>query len=1796
MNINKKNMKKLVFWLFLLNLQQTLTGQTIVNSNIIQSATWSPSGSPYLIESAITVNSNASLTILPGTIIKIKNFSGSLTGQGDIVALGTDTQPIIFTSQKDDTAGGDSNNDGSATTPAPEDWRFVAINSSGSQFKHCEFRYGGSAPTGGDGAGALRIGVDITIENCVFFKNRKGLVVLDNAKPLLKSCRFQENLRVPFSRMLGADPSFENCEFIGNQYNGVGLEPADFNGYSGNYTLSPPGIIGLNATTYIVGFFEKIELKLSSSLNILPDVIIKFANFSQGITADGTLNAEGTPTKPIIFTSLKDDTSGGDTNNDGIVSMPNSEDWPSVSVASNNTMLKYCEFKYGGSASSGGDGKGGLRVSANATIENCLFFKNRKGLVVLDNSKPAVKNCTFKENLRTPVSRMLGAEPLLESCTFLNNQYDAVGLEPADFNGYTGQYEIAPLALSGLNGWAYFIQSLEKIDLKPGAQLRIKPGVIIKTAPFSNGLSVSGTLAAEGTKDNPIVFTSYKDDYWGGDSNKDGTSTQPGFDDWPGILLQGPTASNSVLKHCLFRFGGNSSVSGNQSSLKLKDCQPNIKNCTFESNGVGLRTEISGVPGLVDSCLFKGNKIGAKVFTGSLTIQNGEFERNITFNIENLSPEDVTATGIWWGVDNYLALLNDPNSNLPLLFDKKDDPSKGNILINNPTPPQSGIRSVTPGEVVIAQVTAKINVLGYPFENGATVRFKKAGTSDIFPSDTIHYINVGSLEFDLDLSDVEPGFYDLVITNPGGDSLELKSAISVLNETGVPFDEWIPFSVTNGHVYAGKVVIPPMDELFVLVKKSDRIGFVSTWKGAASLYSGSLRIATSESFSYPYAWGNSDQNIQLKTTKPGLYNFEVQTTNEKGNGFIKFTRKPDTLTLNEWGKGEVLRPHGYDWKAINIPPGIDTLTLRTEGIGVESTLEVFKDSLKSNQKWLFYNWGSGYKIVGKIPNPAPGLYLIRYKDSAVLQSSVNSSLPTDIADQRREYLIFAGGNVAVPSPGLALKIHGLSTYQVGQAKVDLFINGAGFDSLDQIKLIKQGINDVIPKKTLLSQDKKVWKASIDFSNVSIGDWSVLILNTSGDSAFASRPLKVNAIEDEDISVDILTRETARAGRCQPVIFRVKNNSNVNIFNAKLGITFSPVVELCKGTIIPRLTAYDTIVKDSNWIYFDPTWTSWDDVPLAYDILDSTTGKFYTGILLILPVIGPYQEKEIHLNVKFLSVGDVEVNVNGSVINGLGFKGLTSLQESNGSDCFIKITDFVLNKLEEQANPANDVEDCINSTSDFLEAAEEFNKQANQFQFNCQIDNQGSTPTCIKEYIDPPPYAYTDVAVSGVSSFIDCAGVAGAIVPEAKLAKVLKDLIEVYNNAREFQDLYEACKDEIENLKNMIIKVVGSITPEDKIGPLGFDLKNIDVKDKKHFLSNDQRFDYRIDYWNREDATSPAAEVFIRDTLDADFDPTTLNFTSFGFLRWEVPLEGGQYFNTIVDLRPDFDLLVNVEGSFDPSTREVYWVHRSLDPQTLELPDDPTAGYLPPIDSTGYNIGWVNFSVKPKPNMPSKTVFTNQARVNFDGVGPWGPAPPYGPYTNVFDFDAPQSAVTMLAPQTSTAAFEVNWAGDDGDGCGIRSYTVYVSENGADYYAWLVDTSATSAVFNGTTGNYYNFYSEATDNLGNKEQETPHVDASTLIVSTYTPTQGGELPVLFQNIPNPFSSSTQIPFYLPKSSRVQIEILDLLGRRIVVADQEFGAGINTLQLSKNDLPSGSQMLICKLRTGNLVLLNKMLMMN
>lgn len=136
-----------------------------------------------------------------------------------------------------------------------------------------------------------------------------------------------------------------------------------------------------------------------------------------------------------------------------------------------------------------------------------------------------------------------------------------------------------------LTGKAYVIQ---KTNFEVSAELTIEAGAVVKFSSTYGYLTLSGNgkITAVGTDAKPIVFTSFKDDDNGGDSNGDNDGSVAAAKDWGTIDLNGN--SGSVFKYCEFRYGG---LGYNpEATLELSNgATAQIENCKFIRNGGGAK-------------------------------------------------------------------------------------------------------------------------------------------------------------------------------------------------------------------------------------------------------------------------------------------------------------------------------------------------------------------------------------------------------------------------------------------------------------------------------------------------------------------------------------------------------------------------------------------------------------------------------------------------------------------------------------------------------------------------------------------------------------------------------------------------------------------------------------------------------------------------------------------------------------------------------------------------------------------------------------------------------------------------------------------------------------------------------------------------------------------------------------------------------------------------------------------------------------------------------------------------------
>jgi len=477
---------------------------------------------PYVIQS-LAVASGKTVVVGPGVVFKSDTASGGgglLAVDGMLQILGTAATPVYFTSLHDDAVGGDTDN--ASIDPSPGDWYGIYVPAGGqADLQWATIRYGGRGGSSLDVDGALHLA-----DSTVAYSLGKGLQVVQEIvlEPVMvEDSTFADNGGVA-ATLRSEGPYLGNWEFVGNHASGNAINGILLDGVLSSLTLKE------NPTLpYVI---QSLAVAESKTVIVNPGVVFKAdTEFSGGgglLTVSGVLQAMGTANRPVYFTSLHDDTVGGDTDNASIAPAPG--DWYGVSVSgSGQAVLSHSANRYAG--------LGGSALSftgSNLSVTDSAFaYSADKGLAVRMGgfASVTVTNCTFEENEGYAVSTS-SVDPTLSGVNFSGNGGSGNGLNAIFLDGTLGTVVIKPNT-----ELPYAFQSLA---VGAGQIATVEAGVVFKATrqdPGSLGLfSVFGSLQVIGSTASPVHFTSIHDDSVGGDT--DGTSTPALPGDWSGIIIQ----------------------------------------------------------------------------------------------------------------------------------------------------------------------------------------------------------------------------------------------------------------------------------------------------------------------------------------------------------------------------------------------------------------------------------------------------------------------------------------------------------------------------------------------------------------------------------------------------------------------------------------------------------------------------------------------------------------------------------------------------------------------------------------------------------------------------------------------------------------------------------------------------------------------------------------------------------------------------------------------------------------------------------------------------------------------------------------------------------------------------------------------------------------------------------------------------------------------------------------------------------------------------------------------------------
>ena len=477
--------------------------------------------SPYVVKGALTVNQGVTLLIQPGVVVKFMD-DAHLKVYGSLRAQGASDQHIVFTSIKDDSHGGDTNQDGGSSAPAPGDWTYIGFfdssNDTNCIVEHALIRYAGEHRG-----------------------NRYGAIYMAAASPTITNNTISDSFWYAISADANSFPVVKGNTLADNQGNGLEVQAG---------TLSASGAWANTDVIYSVT--GVVSIAENATLTIQPGVTVKFGD-DVYIDVFGALKVQGTSEQQVVLTSIKDDASGGDTNGDAESSIPAAGDWTMIRFkdSSNdaNSLIAHSVIQYAG------EHRG-----------------NRFGAIHLEAASPTITNNVLTDNHWYAISADVNSFPTVSDNSLKGNVGNGLEIRNGE------------MSLSGTwknDDIAYSVTGV--VTVKEGTTLSIAPGVIVK---FSDNtyIDVFGTFRAQGMAEQEVIFTSIKDDGAGGDTNGDEGSSAPAPGDWTMIRFKDSSNdANSIVEYAVIRYAGEHN--GNRfGAIHLESASPTIANNVITDN------------------------------------------------------------------------------------------------------------------------------------------------------------------------------------------------------------------------------------------------------------------------------------------------------------------------------------------------------------------------------------------------------------------------------------------------------------------------------------------------------------------------------------------------------------------------------------------------------------------------------------------------------------------------------------------------------------------------------------------------------------------------------------------------------------------------------------------------------------------------------------------------------------------------------------------------------------------------------------------------------------------------------------------------------------------------------------------------------------------------------------------------------------------------------------------------------------------------------------------------------------
>ncbi len=612
---------------FLLCAVNIANSQTYVGGLIDQNTTWTLSGSPYIVQSDITVrgsNSTVTLTIDPGVVVEFYPGTSLIIGSnygfvftGKLVASGTSQNPITFTTINE-------------AQPQAGQWSYISFYdyaSDESILEYCILDYGKSielnsaSPTISNcnihdmqyaGIRLYRDSSTSIISNT--FSNLSHAIIFSyyysnkaTGNPTISSNTFTECTDYAIDVNRDSDPVITNNTFTNNSAYLISLYPNQVGNVSGNtFSGNNPNMIKVNGGTIArdatwtetdVGYFIYSDIQIEGSGGSMVTLTLErgvklYFNSGRNLTIGSS--GGGAITGKLVANQVTFTTSDQ--------AQPAPGKWGNISFfdySSNESVLDSCTIEYGRAIDLN---------SASPTISNCSIHDMQdEGIRLYGNSSPSIisnifsnlshaiifsyyysnkatGNPTISSNTFTgctdyAIDVNRDCDPVITNNTFTNNSAYLISLYPDQVGNVSGNtfsgnnpnmIKVNSGTISKDATWSetdvgYFIYSDIRVEGSGGSMITLTLDRGVKLY-FNSGIGLTIGSSGRGAITGKLVANQV--------TFTTSDQAQPAAGKWSYISFLDYSSNESILDSCTIEYGR---------AIELNSASPTISNCSIHN-------------------------------------------------------------------------------------------------------------------------------------------------------------------------------------------------------------------------------------------------------------------------------------------------------------------------------------------------------------------------------------------------------------------------------------------------------------------------------------------------------------------------------------------------------------------------------------------------------------------------------------------------------------------------------------------------------------------------------------------------------------------------------------------------------------------------------------------------------------------------------------------------------------------------------------------------------------------------------------------------------------------------------------------------------------------------------------------------------------------------------------------------------------------------------------------------------------------------------------------------------------